>query len=142
MIRVAGAAMMIAGASAWGLLGVWRLRARLRTLEALCAALEEMRSEITARLTPIPEVIAGLSRGRETPVSVFFRRVEKKLPLLGAASFGELWRQAAEESPELMLRSDELTALKAVGHALGRYDAEAQDRELAALSRRFEDYRR
>ena len=142
MIRLIGAAMMIAGASAWGLLGVWRLKARAQTLFSLCAALGEIRNEVACRLTPVPEVIARVSQDGDGPVAAFFRRVEKKLPLLGSVSFGELWRQAAEESPEMLLRETEKTALSAFGQALGRYDAETQERELSYLLGRFEGFLR
>ena len=140
MLRALGAAMMIFGASAWGVLGVVRLRERVRSLEAITAALGNVRCEICDRLTPLPEVISKLASEANYPASALFRKAEKKLSKLGSASFPELWREAVNETPELMLTKRENMAISDLGLTLGRYNADEQRREIEYMTGRFEKF--
>ena len=133
---------MIFGASAWGAFGVLKLSGRVRAFSAICSALGEIRGEICCKMTPLPEMLERLSKTASFPADALFRRASKKLPKLGRATFGEIWREAVEESPELLLRGDEKTALSALGSTLGHYDAQVQEREIDYLSRRFEAFLR
>ena len=140
MIRIIGAVMMIFGASAWGILGVVRLRERVRSLEAVAAALGAVRCEICERLTPVPELFLMLGKEAQYPASNLFRRAERKMSELGLATFPEIWRLAVAETPELLLKPREATALSDLGLTLGRYNANEQRREIDYIKRRFEAF--
>ena len=140
MIRLLGALLMLAGSACWGFSGVLRLNRRAKALAALTGAVGVIKSEVCDRLSPVPEVLVTLINRADRPADAFFRRVYKKLPKLGKNTFPELWRQAAEESPELCLKETEMTALYALGNALGRYGADEQGRELDYIARRFEGF--
>jgi stage III sporulation protein AB len=142
MIRILGAVMMIFGASAWGILGVVRLRERVRSLSAITAALGIVRCEICERLTPVPELFVMMGKEAQYPASALFRRAERKMSELGIATFPQIWRLAVSETPELLLRPREATALSDLGLTLGRYNADEQRREIDYMKRRFEGFLR
>ena len=142
MIRFIGAMMMIFGASAWGVLGVLRLRERVRSLASITAALGSVRCEICERLTPVPELFSMMSMEAAYPASALFRRAGKKMSELGSASFPEIWKLAVEETPELLLKPRESMALSDLGLTLGRYNADEQRREIDYMTRRFERFLR
>ena len=142
MIRIIGAAMMIFGASAWGVLGVVRLRERVRSLASITAALASVRCEVCDRLTPVPELFSMLEHEAAYPASSLFRRAGRKMAELGTASFHEIWKTAVEETPELLLKPRESMALSDLGLTLGRYNADEQRREIDYMTRRFEGFLR
>ena len=142
MIRFLGAILITAGAGAWGVLSVLRLRRRAAVLHALAGALELMKREIYDRLTPMPELMRMLSDDTPAPAGLFFGRVHEKMQSLGRRPFSALWNAALEESPELMLRQEERGVLRELGLFLGRYDAGEQKSALTRVQRRLEEYAR
>jgi len=142
MIRLIGAVLITAGAAAWGLLGVFRLRSRVRSLNALVSALGVMKSEICERLTPMPELLKLLGNEATPPASLLFKNAAEKIPSLGSKPFSTLWNQAVHETPELLLAPPEELALKELGLSLGRYDIGEQRSALQYAERRLGDYAR
>jgi stage III sporulation protein AB len=134
--------LLILGTSAWGLLGVTRLRRRCRILAELARALGALRAELVTRLEPVPQLISLLSSRTREPVASLFRNVEARLPQLGETSFYDIWGQAVTATPELLLEPEEQRELREVPRALGRYDVEEQRVALERAERRFEEFSR
>ena len=142
MIRIIGAVLITAGAAVWGLLGVFRLRSRVKNLNALVGALGVMKSEICDRLTPMPELLKLLGNEATYPASLLFKNAAEKIPFLGSKPFSSIWGQTVMETPELLLTTQEELVLKELGLSLGRYDIGEQKNALQYAERRMSDYAR
>ncbi|NLB29250.1 MAG: hypothetical protein GX823_03355, partial [Clostridiales bacterium] len=134
------AILVICGTSAWGISGVMRLKKRCRILAALTGAVGAIRSEITTRLTPVPELISRMALETAEPVKSFFKNVESRLGDIGVLTLYDIWDEALRGTPELSLLGDELDALKEVPRALGRYDLEEQRLALGRTERQLEQF--
>ncbi len=142
MIRLIGAVLITAGAAAWGFIGVFRLRARVRSLNALTSALGVMKSEICDRLTPMPQLLKLLGNEATYPVSLLFKNAAEKITSLGSKPFSSIWNQTVLETPELLLTPQEELVLKELGMSLGRYDTGEQKSALQYAERRMAEYAR
>ena len=143
MIKLIGAILLVGGAAAFGMSGVFRLRGRCGSLAAVTHALGIMQSEICDKLTPMPELLGQLSQEAGYPASLLFKNAEEKMSSLGGgSSFAMIWRQAVSVTPELMLTGDEQAVLYELGLSLGRYNADEQKNALQYARRRMEDYMR
>lgn len=129
MVRLAGAVLLAAGPAVTGFCAAGRLARRPVLLRELAAALEQMEREISFRLTPLPELFAGLSRTCEGPVGALFAGCAREMEHLGRQPMARIWRQALEEA-DLDLTDRGLRAMEELGEVLGRYDGEGL---LAAL---------
>jgi stage III sporulation protein AB len=137
-----GAALLVGGCTACGLLGVARLRRRAHALETLLRAFSLLRGEICDRLAPMPEVLNRLSRECEYPANALYRNVYDRLPRLGDAGFPELWREAVAVTQELMLTPNESAELCELSSTLGRYNVDEQRDAIERAQRRFEEFAR
>jgi stage III sporulation protein AB len=142
MIRLIGAVLITAGTAAWGLLGVFRLRSRVKSLNAIVSALGVMKSEICDRLTPMPELLKLLGNEATYPASQLFKNAADKIPSLGSKPFSSIWGQAVLETPELLLTTQEELVLKELGMSLGRYDTGEQKNAIQYAERRMDEYTR
>ncbi|MCL2401322.1 MAG: stage III sporulation protein AB [Oscillospiraceae bacterium] len=143
MINAIGAVLLIGGTAAFGISGVFRLRARSRSLAVIIGTLGVMQSEICDRLTPMPELLSQLSEEAAYPASLLFKNAEEKMKSgLGGVSFATIWRQAVSDTPELMLKCEEASVLHELGQSLGKYNAEQQKRALQYAERKMEDFRK
>ena len=115
MIRWIGALLLMAGAAGLGLGAAAQLRTRVASLRSLVGALGQLERELTFRLTPMPELMERLARQSQGPAAYLFAHCRDHLWELGEKSFGQLWREALDGEPDLLL--DEV---------LGRYDVEGQ----------------
>lgn len=140
MIKAFGAILVICGTGAWGISGVFRLKRRCRILAELTGAIGAIRSEITTRLTPVPELISRMARESAEPVGSFFKNVEARLGDIGVSTLYDIWDDALKNTPELSLLQDELAAIRDVPRALGRYDLEEQRLSLSRTERQFEQF--
>lgn len=77
MIKLLGTAMIVLGSGSAGFGFARAVRAQLRQLNALLAALEAMKGEIEYRLTPLPELFAALGEGTE-PVTAAFSAAARR----------------------------------------------------------------
>lgn len=75
MIKLLGTAMIVLGSGSAGFGFARAVRAQLRQLNTLLAALEAMKGEIEYRLTPLPELFAALGEGTEPVTAAFFLRL-------------------------------------------------------------------
>ena len=149
MLKLVGALLLTAGASALGLCAAGQLRDRVKTLRSLVGGLEVLGRELSFRRTAMPELMERTARQAGAPARYLFARCRDHLEELGERTFGQIWTQAVEEEPELLLAEPERAILRELGQVLGRYDADDQlaaleraDRELTACLARAEEDRR
>ena len=129
MLRLLGAALVVGGGAWAGLGAVGELERRTRDLDAWCDALERMESELSFRLSAMPELTERLSHSVRPPVKEVFLDLRGDLNRLGEISFEELWREAVAAHPGA-LGGEELDELKTLGSVLGRYGWAEQCRSL------------
>ena len=124
-MKLSGAILILLGCLLAGGQYARSRRRELQCLTALCAALERMEGELSARALPLPELIALLAEESASPASAFFAKLNEQLSALGERSFRELWQNAARcaLSP---LSSRERDCFSELGAALGRYPLEQQ----------------
>jgi stage III sporulation protein AB len=142
MIRLIGAVLITAGTAAWGIMGVLRLRNRVKSLSALLSVLASMKSEICDRLTPMPQLLAQLAGEATYPASLLFKNASEKITNLGSKPFSSIWRQAVLNTPELLLEPPEELVLTELGMSLGRYDVGEQRSALSYAQRRMDEFLR
>lgn len=133
MLKLMGALLLAGGAAFLGFSAAARLERRVRALRAFMGALERLERELSFRLTPMPELLAGLSEHTPPPINAFFARCLAGLEHLGEYDLSHVWREALERAP-MDLGYEELSVLGELGGILGRYDGEGQ-REALALTR-------
>lgn len=139
MIQLIGAVLITAGAAAWGVLEVFRLRSHAKSLNTIVSALGVMRSEICDRLTPMPALLHQLSDEATYPASQLFKNAGELTPALGSRSFSSIWSQAVMNTPELLLTPQEELVLKELGMSLGKYDTGEQRHAILYTERRIEE---
>lgn len=140
MIRLIGAVLITAGTAAWGIMGVFKLRNRVKSLGAIISALAAMKSEICDRLTPMPELLKQMASEATYPASVLFKNASEKITSLGIKPFSSIWRQAVLNTPELLLTPPEELVLTELGMCLGRYDIGEQRSALGYAQRRLDEF--
>ena len=123
MLRLAGAVLLAAGPALAGFCAAARLGRRPRVLRELAGALEQMEREVAFRLTPLPELFAGLAAEHSGAVGAVFSACAAGTEGLERRSMGQVWRRALEEAG-LDLDARSARVLEELGDVLGRYDAE------------------
>lgn len=136
MLRWVGAALVFAGFGALGLLSAGRLSGRVKALQSMTAALEQMERELTFRLASMPELLESAARAAGPPTDGFFRRCLEEMGRLGEKSLAEIWGESLDRAGEL--GQPALAALRELGTVLGRYDGESQKESLAAACSELE----
>ena len=139
MIKLLGAALLMAGCGAVGLAAVGRLDGRVRDLRELTAGLETLRRELGGRLTPLPGALNAAADGTHGRAAGFFAFCANHAEHLDGAAFHEIWRDGLEQC-RLQLTGEDRVLLEQLGPVLGRYDADSQlqaiEGVLAGLGRR------
>ena len=125
-LRLLGGGLLVLAGALLGGSGAAALRTEARTLRSISAALGIFESELTALLTPLPDIFQKL-------------RGERFFELL-SAGFGtepteRLWRRAAET---LDIDAECVRALADLGAVIGRYDAARQAAEISAVRSRLD----
>lgn len=127
MLSIIGAILVIGATATIGLSSWHKMRMRVEILTALITLLRQMKDEITGRLTPIPELLELCIESNRGPVRNFLCRVEGQMKELGISPFRQIWQDAVEASPDLLLAPEEKQSLIDLGRSLGRYDAHQQE---------------
>ena len=129
MIRLLGAALVVAGCAALGLAGVARLDGRVRDLEELAAGLDALRRELGWRLAPLPQALDMAAKAARGPAAEFFTRCVRRAGQPDSQSFQQVWREELAAAPLRVLPEDR-ALLERLGPVLGRYDGDSQRRAL------------
>ena len=125
MIRIIGAALLMAGCGGLGLSAVKRLDSRVRDLRELSAGLEILQRELGWRLAPLPEALEAAAGGTHERAARFFAYCAQESKQLAGTPFRTLWSRGLERSP-LRLSREDRALLEQLGPVLGRYDGDSQ----------------
>lgn len=140
MLRIIGCVIVVACTTTFGVSWAFRLGVRVRVLSGLISALEVMRSEICDRLTPMPELMELLAQETDAPVNTLFLSCTKQMENLGSKSFYFIWKHAVTSSESLELNDREQKTLIDLGHVLGRYDTQEQNKSITYCIKRLQQY--
>lgn len=125
MIRLLGAALVVAGCGALGLAGVARLDGRVKDLGELAAGLDTLQRELGWRLAPLPDGLETAAKAAHGPAAQFFSQCAQKAGQPEGQPFQEVWRDSLNEAP-LRLSAEDKRFLERLGAVLGRYDGDSQ----------------
>lgn len=139
MLKMVGAALLLAGGVGLGASAVGRLERRVTALRSLTEALELMERELDFRLPPMKDLIRETAERSAQPASGFLRTCAEKLDAWDGQPLSRLWQQAARERLPALKPCD-LEALSSVGAVLGRYDAESQRGVISAARERLNGF--
>lgn len=130
-MKILGAVMALAASGMIGFMRIAAGRSRKDTLEAFTGALVLMKGELSARLTPLPELTEYLAMNSCAGAGRFFRVLSERIVQLGRRELAELWTETARDTLT-MLSADELDEIMRLGRVLGRCEL---DMQLAAIDR-------
>ncbi len=128
MVKIIGAALLVA---CGGALGLGRLHAaggRIALLNMLDRALSMIEAEISLCSRPLPDVFEQLRR--ETDCELF-AALSESCAYLSAGDAWRLWAEGLELPPEGKV------VIGSLGEVLGRYDASRQSGEIRAVRERL-----
>lgn len=132
MIRLTGAALVIFSASLAGFGLARSVRTVCAQLEGLIWALDFMKSEMSARLTPLPQLFSMLGACREKSVAAFFTEAGRALSAPPGCTVPVSFKRGAQNASALCVPGECMQSLYALSMSLGRFELESQ---LAAIER-------
>ncbi len=130
-MSIIGAALIMLGCTAAGLIKAHSLGEKDKTCSELLTAFTLLKSEICSRAVPLDEALRVSSGTASGDTEKFLRRVSSDFSKLGERSFCDIWSNAAVSCLQI-LPPRSLSAVKALGSSLGRYESSMQ---CAALDR-------
>ena len=125
MMRLLGAALVVAGCGALGMAGVARLDGRTRDLGELAAGLDALQRELGWRLAPLPQALDTAAKAVRGPAAGLFARCAQQARAPDGQSFQQVWQDSLSAAP-LRLTAADRVLLERLGPVLGRYDGESQ----------------
>ena len=130
MIRLFGASLVVLAASAAGFGFAKNVRLQCAQLDALSWALETMAGEMSARLTPLPEIFLLLGSGGQRDVSLFFKTAAMALTTPPGCTVPVAFKRGFAAAMNFRPGEQAVQALYALSAGLGRFELE---RQLAAI---------
>ena len=122
MLKLIGSVMVFGSCAALGLSARQNLRRRVAAADAMLLALGLIRSEISGRRTPMPEIVGLLAENEQQ----------------NGLSLGYLWRSTLRDCrAQVGLGTQECDILCDAANYLGRYDADEQLTGLSQVERRL-----
>ena len=122
-MRLLAALMLVAASGAFGYSLVLAEKRRERLVNGMITRLEILRSEISARLSPLPDCFRLLSETGPEACRSFYSSLLDTMDALGEMEFARLWDAclSVQELP-----AEAASALSELGKSLGRYSAQEQ----------------
>lgn len=130
MIRLFGAGLVALAAGAVGFGFARRVKTQCAQLDALVWALETMAGEMSARLTPLPEIFLMLGSGGQKEVSLFFKTAAMALMEPPGCTVPVSFKRGFAAAANFRPGEQAAQALYALSTGLGRFELE---RQLAAI---------
>lgn len=133
-IKWMGAILIVLGCGGVGFSIAANYKREMRALNALVGALEYIHSELTYRLTPLPDLFYKASLVTGEGIGSLFRELASEMEQQispDAACCMEVLLRRRRDIPE-----QARLALKEMGKSLGNFDLEGQVRELSAVHQR------
>ncbi len=126
-----GAMLIMLGCAAAGFIKARSIGERDKTCSELINAFTLLKSEICSRAVPLDEALRIVSGAASGDTEKFLHRVSRDFSKLGEQAFCDIWSNAAVSCLQI-LPPRSLSAVKALGCSLGRYESSMQ---CAALDR-------
>ena len=138
MLKLIGSVMVFGSCAALGLSARQNLRRRVAAADAMLLALGLIRSEISGRRTPMPEIVGLLTENEQPIIRKVFRTLQRRLREQNGLSLGYLWRSTLRDCrAQVGLGTQECDILCDAANYLGRYDADEQLTGLSQVERRL-----
>lgn len=97
MLKLIGSVMVFGSCAALGLSARQNLRRRVAAADAMLLALGLIRSEISGRRTPMPEIVGLLTENEQPIIRKVFRTLQRRLREQNGLSLGYLWRSTLRD---------------------------------------------
>lgn len=139
MIKLAGAAVVLATATLAGFHQASLLARRPREIGDLIAALSRLQTDVGYGVTPLPDALRGAAGSAREPVSGLLRAVADELGRPDGRTAAECWEAVWTKGWALTsMKRNELDHLLALGPTLGVSDRSDQTRHLALTIHRLQ----
>ncbi len=132
MLKIFGFVMVMLGSFGFSLLSVKRLSERITALQSMLEALNYLECELDFSMDAMPQILFNTASRASGSVAAFFEFCGRELRDNAEREFSHIWRQAVEERMNALHHSD-IVELLALGHVLGRFDAEHQKKSIAVV---------
>ena len=137
MIRLLGAGLVTLAASMAGFGCASAVRTQCAQLAALIAAMDYMKSEMSARLTPLPVLFSTLGASRQKDAARFFEAAGRALATPPGCTIPVSFRRGFQSAPGLRPGQDAVQALYTLSMGLGQFELEAQLRAVETCRERL-----
>ncbi len=136
MMRWIGAVLIVLCSGLLSMNEVLRSRQRIRALRELMYAMSDLRTELTERRTPLPELLEKLGVREKQPAAELFCAASinlsrRELP------FSAAWEMALRETESLCLLPEEMLALENLGRILGKSGTVQQTDAILAAEKKL-----
>lgn len=130
-LKMAGAAMVVAGTSGYGVWMAGNYQNRLSLLEQLRKMIFLLKGQILYANAPLPEALEAVGERTEGVLSDWMLQVSKRLEEQQGEPFCQIWREEVGRlDADAALAKTDRQSLAALGEHLGFLDCEMQERNL------------
>jgi stage III sporulation protein AB len=131
MLKFIGAVFILVAAALFGFLQGLHYARRPKQIRGLIGALQRMETEMTYGLTPLPELLAALSRQTAEPLSSLYRNSSERLAGTSGLSTRDIWQQEVKETwKRTSMKLPEREVMLQLGQVLGMSDRSDQVKHL------------
>jgi stage III sporulation protein AB len=131
MIKIMGAALVIACTGYAGMARARKYALRPRELRSLQSALQILETEIIYGATPLPEAMEQVAARTERSIAFLFKQAGKELLSKTGCTVKEAWDRALEKfAARTILEDSDLRILRQLGNSLGMSDRQDQEKHL------------
>lgn len=131
MLKVLGAALLVAAGGAAGLLVAREYARRPAELKSLLASIQMLETEMVYAATPLAEAMERVAQASDRNVAGFFRKAAQELRSMNGCTAGEAWDKSLGWFYSVnSLTSRDVSILGSLGRAIGISDREDQAKHL------------
>jgi stage III sporulation protein AB len=139
VIKIAGAACIMAAAAAYGELKARRLAQRLNQLQQFQQSLKLLAVEISFARSVLPEAFQAVGSQCAPPIRDLYHAAAEALAGGKELTAGEAWREAVRRiSPASSFTPADREIIKGIGVSLGASEREGQLQQIRLTERRLE----
>jgi stage III sporulation protein AB len=125
MIKILGCILILAASTIGGFVYAESFKKRVRQLNELERALNQLQSEIEYTYTPLPEALKSVADKSEEPVKGIFNRASELLFLNEAEDVYDAFKKSLKDSSEgLHINNEDLNIMLDLSKSLGESDIE------------------
>ena len=138
MLKLCGVLLIIGSFTGIGISQRQRFRMRVVALGDMISVLDYISSELSCRLTGLPEMIHTLSEDERTAVAAVFAPMHQYICNDDGLSLTYKWMKSFRENgKQAGLHEDDIAILCDMCDFIGKYDAQAQQKSIAYAKQRL-----